>query len=252
MRIALLSDIHGNDLALEAVLTDIEHQGGVDAYWILGDLVAIGHAPIRVLERLTALPNARFIRGNTDRYVCTGARPSPSPEEVKTNLKLLPTLLQIEGDFAWTQGAITVTGWLDWLSQLPLEFREILPDGTRCLIVHAAPGTDDGQGIRAAMSESELEPIISNCDAELICIGHTHRPFSLRANGKSIVNPGSVGLSIGSDVRASYAVITADPTGYEVEQRRVSYDHLAVVEFVERLKHPAAEFITARLRGEIE
>lgn len=252
MRIALLSDIHGNDLALEAVLDDIEHRGGVDTYWILGDLVAIGHAPIRVLERLTALPNARFIRGNTDRYVCTGARPDPSPEEVKVNLELLPTLLEIEGDFAWTQGAITVAGWFDWLSQLPLEFREVLPDGTRCLIVHAAPGTDDGQGIRVTMDEGELGAITANCDADMICVGHTHRPFSLRANGKHIVNPGSVGLSVGSDVRASYVVITADPTGYQVEHRRVNYDHLAVIELVERIKHPAAEFIIARLRGEIE
>ncbi len=52
MRIALLSDIHGNSIALEAVLEDIQAQGDVDAYWVLGDLAAIGYDPVGVLERL--------------------------------------------------------------------------------------------------------------------------------------------------------------------------------------------------------
>ena len=82
MRIAFLSDIHGNDIAIEAVLDHIEQNGGVDTYWILGDLVAIGHAPIRVMEILRDLP-AEIIRGNTERYVCTGDRPGPSLEQVQ-------------------------------------------------------------------------------------------------------------------------------------------------------------------------
>lgn len=90
MRIALLSDIHGNFLALDAVLKDIEAQGGVESYWILGDLVAIGPEPVRVLEALLALPNAIFTRGNTDRYVVTGERPSPFDADVKRDLTLLP------------------------------------------------------------------------------------------------------------------------------------------------------------------
>jgi len=56
MRVALLSDIHGNSIALEAVLNDIALQGGADAYWILGDLVALGPDPVHVLEQLSALP----------------------------------------------------------------------------------------------------------------------------------------------------------------------------------------------------
>ena len=61
-RIALLADIHGNSLALDAVLAHIQAQGGVDDYWVLGDLCAIGYDPVGVLERLSALPNAIFIR----------------------------------------------------------------------------------------------------------------------------------------------------------------------------------------------
>ena len=72
MRIALLSDIHGNATALNAVLADVAEQGGADGYWIMGDLVALGPEPVLTLEILSALPDARFVRGNTDRYVCTG------------------------------------------------------------------------------------------------------------------------------------------------------------------------------------
>jgi len=147
MRVALLSDIHGNRVALNAVLADIASQGGVDAYWILGDLVALGPEPVRTLQILSALPNARFIRGNTDRYVCNGDRHSPSIEEAKSNSHLLEALVEIANTFAWTQGMITAGGWLRWLGELPLEMRVTLPDGTRFLGVHASPGQDDGPGI---------------------------------------------------------------------------------------------------------
>ena len=71
MKIAILSDIHGNSIALDAVLADIEHAGGVDGYWLLGDFAAIGPDPVGVLEQIRALPNALFLRGNTDRYAST-------------------------------------------------------------------------------------------------------------------------------------------------------------------------------------
>jgi predicted phosphodiesterase len=254
MQIALLSDIHGNDLALEAVLIDIEQRGGADTFWILGDLVAIGHTPIKVLEMLTSLPNAHFIRGNTDRYVCTGARPSPYPEEVKENFDLLPNMLVIEGDFSWTQGAITVSGWYEWLSNLPQEMEQVLPDGTRCLGVHAAPGTDEGHGIQPSMSEHEIKALLSDCEANLICVGHTHRPFVLHIDGWCVINPGSVSnpIGCGGDIRASYAIINADEKGYQVEHRRVDYNQEEVIDALKQIRHPAADLIIRHLRGRVE
>ena len=66
MRIALLADIHSNDLALRAVLEDLARRGGAEETWVLGDLVGIGHAPVQVLELLQEIPNARFIHGNAE------------------------------------------------------------------------------------------------------------------------------------------------------------------------------------------
>ena len=155
MRIALMSDIHGNSIALDAVMADVHGQGSVESYWILGDLAAIGHDPVGVVERLVELPNVRFVRGNTDRYVVTGERPNPTFAAAESDPRLLPLLVDVGQSFAWTQGAITATGWLEWLAALPFEQRLVLPDGTRLLGVHASPGSDE-RGVHPSLSEIEL------------------------------------------------------------------------------------------------
>ena len=155
MRIAFLSDIHGNSIALDAVLADIETLGDVDATWVLGDLVAIGSDPIGALERLEALPNTTFVRGNTDRYTTDGSRPRPWEADVRADPSLLARFGEVQRSFAWTQGMVTAAGWFDWLSALPLDARMVLPDGTRLLGVHASPGTDDGHGVHPGQSDDE-------------------------------------------------------------------------------------------------
>jgi predicted phosphodiesterase len=243
MRIALLADIHGNPIALDAVLEDMERRGGVDEVWVLGDVVALGHAPVAVLERLSALPNVRWVRGNTERYVCTGDRPPPSPDEARADPALLQALVEVAGTFAWTQGAVTQAGWLEWLSQLPLEQRAVLPDGTRVLGVHASPGRDDGPGLRPDQDQAAWERLLAGCRADLVCAGHTHLPLDRTVDGIRVVNPGSVSNALSPDLRASYAILKAGPAGYQVEHRRVDYDREAVVDALRRMRHPGVEFI---------
>jgi predicted phosphodiesterase len=249
MRIAIMADIHGNPIALDAVLGDIERRGGVDAYWILGDIVALGHAPVEVLERLSALPNVRWVRGNTDRYVCTGDRPPPSLQEAVADPTQLPVLLEVAGTFAWTQGAVTYAGWLEWLSGLPLELRTGLPDGTRVLGVHAAPGRDDGIGFQPGLSDAELAVLLGDSDTDLVCVGHTHQPMEATVKGTHVVNVGSVSNPVAPDLRASYVLLKADPSGHRVEHRRVEYDREAVIVALQRLWHPGAKFIVGHMRG---
>ncbi len=249
MRIALLSDIHGNEIALHAVLADIAGVGGVDAYWILGDLVALGPEPIRTLDILSALPNVRFVRGNTDRYVCTGDRPSPSIEEAKSNPDLLDALVEVANTFAWTQGMVTASGWLQWLQDLPLEMRITLPDGTRFLGVHASPGQDDGSGISSDRDAAEIAGQLTDSGADLICVGHTHRPWESKIQGIHIVNLGSVSLSLTDDKYASYVLLNADAGMYTVEHRRVRYDRGAVIDQLNRIGHPGRGYLIKHLSG---
>lgn len=247
MRIALLSDIHGNITALDAVLTDISEQGGAEAYWVLGDLVALGPQPIRVLERFSTLSNVRFIRGNTDRYVAFGDRPSPSIEEARVNNRLLDALVEVANTFAWTQGMLTAAGWLDWLRALPLEMKDVLPDGTRVLAVHASPGLDDGSGILPEMGSQAIRPLLKNCEADLVLVGHTHQPCEHKVDGIHVVNPGAVSLSLTEDKYASYVLLDAEEAGYRVQQRKILYDRSAVIQQLELIHHPGRQYLIKHL-----
>lgn len=250
MRIAVMADIHGNSIALEAVLGDITAQGGADAYWVLGDLVALGYDPAGVLERLARIPSAVYVRGNTDRYVVTGERPGPMPAEAEADPSLVARVVEISGNFAWTQGAVLATGWADWLAALPLEQRLTLPDGTRVLLVHSAPGTDDGWGFRPDLDEAAAGRLLADCAAGLVCVGHTHSPQDRQIGAVRVINSGSVSNPLAPDLRASYALLEADARGYAVTFRRVEYDRAAVLAEIDRVCHPAAGYLRRFMLGQ--
>ena len=245
MKIALLADIHGNSIAFDAVMDDIAQRGGVDAFWLLGDLVALGPDPVGVLERIKALPGLRVIRGNTDRYTVTGDRPGPGIEAARADTSLLPALVEVSSTFAWTQGMITAGGWLEWLKALPLEMRVELEDGTSFLGVHASPGEDDGSGIQPEAGDAEIAALVANESATLIAMGHTHLPLDRRWKDKQLVNPGAVSLSRIPGGLACYAVLDGSAVNY----RQVAYDHRRVIDQLNELNHPAKGFIIKHLGG---
>jgi predicted phosphodiesterase len=251
MRIALLSDVHGNSIALDAVLADIDQCGGVDEYWFLGDLVALGHDPVGVVERISSLPAARVIRGNTDRYVVTGERPPPAVQEAMTDPDLVPIVAEVAASFAWTAGCMTVSGWTAWLADLPTEHRSTLPDGTRVLAVHASPRGDDGAGIDPRLTDEDLARLLLDCDADIVFGGHTHRPTDRRVGSVRAVNLGSVSNPVPPDLRASYVVVDAGTAGAQVQHRRVGYDRDAVIDALERQNHPGKAWLIAHQRGEV-
>ena len=248
-RIAVLADIHGNSIALDAVLADIEARGGVDAYWHLGDYAAIGPDPVGVLERLSALPQAHFIRGNTDRLVAWLNEFDQYTKEGVEDPAILPVIIQVNRSFAWTAGALTAAGWLPWMADLPLEMRATLPDGTRVLLVHASPGTDDGSGIHPKLPDEELGRLIDGAEADLIFIGHTHAPLDRTVNGVRVVNPGSIGNPVLPGAGAFYALLEAGPAGHDLALEQVSYDKEAVAAAARSVRHPAITYIESFLDG---
>lgn len=255
MRIAFFSDIHGNAIALDSVLADIDalcaaDQCGVDEYWVLGDLVAVGPQPIAVLDRLTTLPNVRFTRGNTDRYVTNGDRPPPYAEDVLTDPSRLPAFAEVAQTMAWTQGALMATGWLPFFDALPIEQRQTLPDGTRLLGVHASPGKDGGDGLRPDYEEAFLHEQVAGCAADLVVVGHTHWPLNRQLGAVHAVNLGCVSNPQVPDRSAWYAILDADAQGYRLQQYAVVYDNEAVIAALAEVRHPAPKFIERYMRGE--
>jgi predicted phosphodiesterase len=249
MRLAILSDIHGNPLALDAVLTDIQSQGEVDGYWILGDFVALGYDPVTPLEKVTALPQASFTRGNTDRYVMTGDLPV-QPESALQDPTLLPQVIEAVRSFSWTRGYLSAAGWLDWLVNLPLEVRLTLPDGTRVLGVHASPGRDDGSGIQPTHSDDQLERRLAGCEADLVLVGHTHIPLDRQVGKRRVINLGSISNPVTPGLQATYALLDANEQSYSIQLREVDYDHEAVIKAIELSRHPTPSFLIGFMRGE--
>ncbi|MCU1430807.1 MAG: phosphodiesterase, family [Actinomycetia bacterium] len=247
-----MSDIHGNSIALDAVLADVERIGGVDEFWVLGDIVALGHDPVGVVERLRALPAVTFVRGNTDRYVVTGERPPPSTADAMANPDLVAVVAEVAGSFAWTAGRLAAPGMTEWLATLPREHRTALPDGTRVLAVHASPRADDGPGIEPRRTDAELTDLLRGCNADIVFAGHTHRPVDRRVGSVRALNLGSVSNPVPPDLRASYVVVDADVSGHHVQHRRVPYDGEAVIDALERLNHPGKQWLIAHQRGEVD
>lgn len=249
-RVAIFSDVHGNVPALEAVLADAA-AAGVDEYWIVGDLVANGPRPAETLRRLTGLPNTKIIRGNTDRYTVTGEHPrvAGSIETVRTPEEI-GVLLRTVAAISWTRGVVTEAGFLSWLGALPLDARITLPDGTRVLLVHAAPGTDDGPGISPAMSDDEVRTAIAGAEAELIFVGHTHKPLDRTVDGIRVINSGSVSLPASAERRACWTLLTADDRGHMIEARRAEYDLDEVLADLQRVSHPSADWLQAKFRSQ--
>ena len=207
MRIAILSDVHGNLLALDACLVDLESQGSADAVVVAGDLCLNGPKPKKVLQRLEEI-NAACVRGNTDRYIA-----EDSPREKFTASE--------SAQIAWTRREIG-EHWVSWLKDLPFALR-IGDDDNQLLVVHANPKTDDEQ-LWPDADEDVLTRLIGREKATVIAFGHLHLPYVRVWRAKLLVNVASAGLPKDGDPRAGYAILTERKGGWEVKHRRVPFD----------------------------
>jgi len=198
MRVALLSDIHANLVALEAVLAEIAE---ADEVWVMGDTVGYGPDPAAVLAAL-AERGARLVAGNHDRAVATGAG-----LELFNPAARAAALLHRE----WLTGEER-----DRLAALPLTF--VAEGGFT--VCHGSPRDPLWEyvfdlGTAVAAMRSAATP---HC-----CHGHTHVPAVHElADGRRMINPGSVGQPRDGDPRAAYAWL--DSASAAVELRRVEYD----------------------------
>ena len=242
MRIAILSDIHGNATALDAVLDDIGAEGAVDGYWILGDTVNQGYDPVGVMERISRLSNVSCVTGNTDRYLVKGGRRGPSFERVLSEPHLFNQLVSVEQGNGWARGAMSATGWFDWLRDLPFEQRIVLPDGTRLLGVHASLISDE-LAFLTETTDTELLERFPNCEADLVLAGHTHLEADLRANGTRFITFGCIGNAQTSDRRIKYGILDANGSGYELTHRRVEIDCDRIAAAIRKSNHPCEKWL---------
>jgi putative phosphoesterase len=187
VRILVLTDVHGNLAALDAVLGEAH-----DAAVCLGDLVGTGPEPAACVERIRSRALA-VVQGNHDRAIADHVSPGgPEPFRSLAEATMPLAYEQLDGDA------------LAYLGALPLSL-SLTFGARRALLVHATPHEPlyRAVGPDPAAWAVELEGV----EAEIVLVGHTHLPFELEVGPRRIVNPGSVGLPLDGDPRAAYAVV---------------------------------------------
>ena len=206
-RIAVLSDVHGNLVALDACLADLETQGGADEIVVAGDICVDGPKPKKVLQRLEEV-GARCVRGNTERYLYESGRSDA----------FLPTKAAQVG---WTRQELGER-WVSWLSELPFALR-IGEDNNELLIVHANPLNDE-EHLWPDAEDDLLRRLVGEERATTIAFGHLHLPYVRIWRGRMLVNVASAGLPKDGDPRACYAIFTERDGGWQVKHRRIPFD----------------------------
>ncbi len=231
MRVALLSDIHGNLLALEAALREIATQR-VDQLACLGDTTLAGPQPSACAQRVREL-GCPTVQGNCDVLALRLRAEGPTPELMGAYTRFGAWVAEID---LWSARALTDED-AAWLAALPLAITLPLDDaGATLLCVHGSPQSFNHR-LAPDTPEEQLAERVGSVRATALASGHTHIPMLWRLGDLTIVNPGSIGLPMATDDSgavynpaeyAEYGILTWEAGALGWEPRRVALDASAV------------------------
>jgi putative phosphoesterase len=219
MRIAVLSDVHGNLRALDAVTDDLRRQAP-DLVVHGGDLALNGPRPAEVVDRIRELgwPGAR---GNADELLWAGLAPVPAAEREHARALRQATLRLLGPDR------------VQWLRQLPRLWRH-----EDLVVMHASPTTvEEAPPVEA--TDRQLVETYGGLAARLVVYAHLPRPFVRRIGSLTVANTGSVGWPVDGDWRPSYLLIDDG----EVRVRRVRYDVQAQIAELRASTYPSRSWL---------
>jgi predicted phosphodiesterase len=233
MRIAVVSDIHGNLTALEAVVKSLR-DSAPDLVLHGGDLAEGGARPVEVIDRIRSL-GWHGVVGNTDEVLWA---PERLEDMARRSPKLRPLMTCI--------GEI-VAATCEWLGADRVAWLQTLPQVKHCgplALVHASPN-DVWRAPLGTASDAELESVYSVLNAPIAVYGHIHTPFVRPCGGITVANSGSVGLPYDGDSRASYLLVD----GANVSIQRVEYDIETECHLLLQSGLPHATWVGELLRG---
>lgn len=242
MRLALLSDIHGNLTALEAVLAELSHEA-VDLILCLGDVAIFGPQPCATLARVRDLA-CPVVMGNTDAWALD---PQPHPFRNEETPKFNAIELWSAAQLSEAERALIRT--------FQPTITVALGDETSLLAYHGSPRSFH-EAIVATTPEERLAEFCAGTVAPILVGGHTHEQFSRRWQERIVINPGSVGLPYErlADGRtrnppwAEYALLTWEQSRLHVELRRTPVDVQQIEQTVYQSGMPYAEWWLAGWR----
>jgi putative phosphoesterase len=219
MRIALISDIHGNLVALEAVLEDIQKQR-VDSLVCLGDVATLGPQPLPVIAKLLAL-GCPCVMGNHDAALFD----ADNATRFQIASSLVPTV-------QWAAAQLTPQDFAFLRSFKPTVEIALAPD-TNLLCFHGSPHSNTDM-ILATTPTEELDRLLEPCTAQVFAGGHTHVQMLRQHKGKLVINAGSVGSPFRQSFVpntqpellpwAEYTIIESHDGNVSVNLHRVRFD----------------------------
>ena len=237
MKVAVISDIHGNWQALESVMADYQ-LAGCSRVLCLGDLAMAGPQPRMVLDYIiNKVQNWTIIQGNTDKMIA------------EFNLKMYDELSKtfpVMANALLDDVDIIEKDKKEFLAELPAR-KELMLEGVSVLMVHGSPRRNN-EDILPNMKISEIQEIISGEMANLILCGHTHVPCGYQTlSAQTVVNVGSVGRPMTGTPKANYAIIDFDNGSFTVEHREVEYDYELAAEIIRQRQFEGADELADQL-----
>ncbi|MEQ8674784.1 MAG: metallophosphoesterase family protein [Aggregatilineales bacterium] len=211
-RLAILSDIHGNLPALDAVLEDMR-PFEVDHIVVAGDSINWGPFSLEVMYRLHEI-NASVMRGNHELYLLDIDTPRmPAGWDGFTMPRLLAENLPADV--------------LNRISCLPDTLQLRFRDAPSVRVVHGTPN-NHWQGIYHDSTDDEIRGWLAGVAERVVIAGHTHLRLRRRVDDWLIINPGSVGMTFDRNPATSYVILEGNAQGWKVNFRRVPYDQQAL------------------------
>jgi predicted phosphodiesterase len=215
LRVAVITDVHGNLPALEAVLADIDRRGQFDRLVNGGDLCLNGPDPAGAFDLLAARATD-LLKGNTDRDIVDRGASDPDLG-VKKRASIEWTVAQL--------GPERIAS----LAALPFQLTIAAPDGSTLLVVHANP-LDLDRHVYPEMTDDELCELVGDARADVLAFGHLHIPFEREFKGMRLFNVAACGAPRDGDRRAVWGeFVWHAGDGWQGTIHRVAYDYGATV-----------------------
>ena len=246
MRIAVISDMHGNDLAFAVAEADIKKQH-VDQIVCLGDAIQGGPQPAEVVQRLRRL-NCPVVMGNADAWLISG--------EETADEGIPPERLKKMGEIRlWSLSQLTEDD-IDFISTFQPTVTIKLEGGLDLLCFHGSPTSFDDVILPAA-PEEDFQKFLGAYRGKILTGGHTHAQQIRRIGDLFFFNPGSVGFAYShnqpdnefhADPWAEYAILTAENGQVSLEFRRIPFDARELTRIYQESGRPFAEEAIAQYR----
>lgn len=218
MKIAILSDIHANLIALKTVMEDIS-KNNCDKTLFLGDYVMAGPEPVATINYCMQLANSdniEMIQGNTDKMI---AEYSDELHNYLVNSGAPIMANALKNDVSLLNNS-----QIEFLKNLP-EQKQLEIEGVKLLMVHGSPRKND-EDILAETNPEEVNDMVKDCDATIILCGHTHIPCGFQTiSKKTVINVGSIGRPFTNEPKSCYATLEIKDGEYIIKHKFVEYNH---------------------------